>query len=143
MASTMPAHPAADQHTTTITGPPAAAAWVEALGHIVQLGAPGEVLVEALLGFLGDTDPLATRLLTEPRDAPRRGAFLLFWSRADVQLRKRAEHDDLVVFDRDLHAREPAVGKPAAEPTFDRTELFLIHALHDYTVISGLSTGVT
>src|SRR5215472_16759940 len=139
----MPAHPAPDHHAAPVVGAAhAAAPGVEALGHAVELGAPRDVLLEALLGLAGDADALAARLLAEASNAPGRGAFLLLGRGPEVQVRQRAENHDLVVLDRDLHPREPAVREPSGKPTFDRTEFFVIHALHDYTVITVVSSRV-
>src|SRR6266566_2780619 len=69
----------------------------------------------------------------------RRRALLLLGRGADVDLRQVADDHDLVVLDGDFYSREPAVREPSGKPTFDRTELFLIHALHNYTVINQMS----
>src|SRR5207249_10791564 len=140
--SAVPTHPAPDHHAPPVIAAATAASGVEALGHAVELGAPRDVFLEALLGLLGDADPLAARLLTETSDASGCGAFLLLGRRAEIGLGQRADDYDLVVFDGDLHPREPAVREPSGKPTLDRTELFLIHPLHDYTVRDGLSSNL-
>src|SRR5471030_2050884 len=126
------AHPASDHHAPVAFGT-ASPAWVEPLGHATQLRAPGHVLVEALLGLLGDADARAPGLLTESRDAARRRAFLLLGRRARCgpHVRQRSEDHYLVVLDADLHSREPAVWESSGKPTFDRSELFFIH---DYKI---------
>src|SRR4029077_6979368 len=142
MTSAMASHPAPDHHAAAVvaaTHP--AAAGVEALGHAVELGAPRDVLLEALFGLAGDTDALAASLLAEARDAAGGRAFLLLGRGAEVELWQRAYDDDLVVLDRDLYPREPAVREPSGKPTFDRTEIFVIHALHNYTVMVPTSSS--
>src|SRR5438445_9779041 len=137
--STMATHPAPDHHASPVVPAATAAAGVEPLGHAAQLGAPGDVLLEALLRLLRDADPVAARLLPEASDPARRRALLLLGRGADVDLRQVADDHDLVVLDGDFYSREPAVREPSGKPTFDRTELFLIHALHNYTVINQMS----
>src|SRR6266568_3867600 len=110
--------PAADHHAIPSRAPAAATAGVEALGHSPELRAPRDVLVKALLGLL----------------------LLGAAGGGEILLRQRPDDHDLVVLDRYLHSREPAVREPSGKPTFDRTELFVIHALHNYTVIDGLSS---
>src|SRR2546426_1156342 len=139
--SAVATHPAPDHHASPVVTSAPAAAGVEPLGHAVELGAPGDVLLEALLGLLCDADPVAARLLPEAGDPARRRALLLLRSRTDVDLRQVADDHDLVVLDGDLYPREPAVREPSGKPTFDRTELFLIHVLHDYTVINEKSSA--
>src|SRR5450759_3370009 len=124
----MPAPPhSRDHHPPVGARTAGAAARVESLGHATKLRAPGDVLVEALLGLLGDSDPLSAGLLPEARDAAGRGALLLFGRRPDLELRQRPEDHDLVVLERHLCSREPAVREPTGKPTFDRSELFFIH----------------
>src|SRR5712691_366699 len=125
-----PPQPPTDHHPP-IAARPAAATRVEPLGDAAHRCAPGDVLVKALLGFLGDPDPLSASLLPEAGDAPRRGAFLLFGRGAEINLGQRAQDHDLVVLDRDLRSLEPAVREPSGKPTFDRIELFRIH---DYNI---------
>src|SRR6266571_4961029 len=63
-----------------------------------------------------------------------RGRALLLLGAAgggEVLLRQRPDDHDLVVLDRDLHPRKPAVREPSCKPTLDRTELFVIHEWHD------------
>src|SRR5258708_19074054 len=108
--------PPADHHASVALRTPAAT-WVESLGHAAKRRAPGHELVEALLGLLSDSDPLAAGLLAEPRDAAGRRAFLLFGRRPDFELGQRPENHDLVILDRDLHSREPAVREPTGKPT--------------------------
>src|SRR4029077_20281786 len=96
-----PPHP--PDHPPLVAAGTPAAAWVESLGHATELGAPCDVLLEALLGLLGDADPLPARLLAETGYAAGCGAFLLFGRRPDIlQLRKRPEHHDLVILQGDL-----------------------------------------
>src|SRR5438094_881387 len=101
-----------------------------------------EPVLKAVRGILGDADTLAARLLPEAGDPTGRGAFLLLGCRAQLGLRQGADDHDLVVLNRDFHPREPAVREPSGKPTLDRTEFLFIHALHDYTVRDGLSSGV-
>src|SRR5207237_10607886 len=96
--------------------------------------------LEALFGLLRDADPLAALLFPEASDPARGRALLLLGRRADVDLRQVADDHDLVVLDGDLYPREPAVREPSGKPTFDRTEFFLIHVLHNYTVINEKSS---
>src|SRR5207253_1139462 len=110
--SAVPTHPAPDHHAPPVIAAAATASGVEALGHAVELGAPRDVFLEALLGLLGDADPLAARLLAETSDASGCGAFLLLGRRPEIGLGQRADDHDLVVFDGDLHPREPAVREP-------------------------------
>src|ERR1700682_5229037 len=118
--------PPSDHHPAVGVRTPATAR-VESLGHVAQLCAPGHVLLEALLGLLRDADPVAARLLAKAGDAAGRRAFLLLGRGPDVDRRQRSENDNLVVLDRDLHPREPAVREPSGKPTCDRSELFLVH----------------
>src|SRR6266852_517017 len=67
-----PPQPPADHHPAIATRPAAATARVEPLGDAAHRCAPGDVLVKALLGFLGDPDPLPASLLAEPRSEERR-----------------------------------------------------------------------
>src|SRR5689334_17067250 len=122
-------HPPADHHPAAGPSAPAPAARVEALGDAVELRAPGDVLVEALLGLPRDADPIAPRLLTEACDPAGGRPFLLLRARGGGQraLGEGPDDHDLVVFHRHVHSREPAVREPSGKPTFDRTELFLIH----------------
>src|SRR5712691_4467733 len=83
-----PPQPPTDHHPA-IAARPAAATRVEPLGDAAHRCAPGDVLVKALLGFLGDPDPLSAGLLAEAGDAPRRGAFLLFGRGAEINLGQR------------------------------------------------------
>src|SRR5438876_350592 len=92
-----------------------------------------------LLRLLRDADSVTACLLPEASDPARRRALLLLGRGADVDLRQVADDHDLVVLDGDFYSREPAVREPSGKPTFDRTELFLIHALHNYTVINEMS----
>src|ERR1700716_2414347 len=124
MAAVPAPQPPADHHPPLIA---AAAPRVESLGHAAKLGAPGDELVEALLGLLRDSDPLAPGLFAEAGDATGRRTLLLLRCRPDVELRQRTEDHDLVVLDRDLHSLEPAVWEPSGKPTLDRSELFVIH----------------
>src|SRR5215472_8607877 len=106
----MPAHPAPDHHAAPVVGAAhAAAPGVEALGHAVELGAPRDVLLEALLGLAGDADALAARLLTEAGDPAGGSAFALLGRGAQVEVRQRADDHDLVVLDGHFNSREPAV----------------------------------
>src|SRR4029077_7819791 len=118
--------------------PAATAAGIEALGHAPELRAPRDVLVEALLGLTRDADTLPTGLLAEAGDAAGRRALLLLGAArsGEILLRQRPNDHDLVVLDRDLYPREPAVREPSGKPTFDRTELFFIHVFDtsDYTI---------
>src|SRR5256886_4233366 len=142
LASAVAAHPAPDHHAPAVIASASAPAGVEALGHAVELRAPGDVLLEALLRLLGDADALLPRLLAEAGDAAGRRPFLLFRRGAELEVGQRADDHDLVVLDGDLHPREPAVREPSGKPTFDRTEFLLIHALHNYTVINEESRGL-
>src|SRR5437773_5568009 len=128
-----PPPPAADHHAIPSRAPAAATAGVEALGHSPELRAPRDVLVKALLGLLRDADALPAGLLAEPGDAARGRALLLLGAAGggEVLLRQRPDDHDLVVLDRYLHPREPAVREPSGKPTLDRTELFVIHGWHD------------
>src|SRR5689334_11084984 len=128
----MTPHPAPDHHAAPIVATTAAATWIEALGDAVELGAPRDVLLEALLGLLGDADALAARLLPEAGDTAGRRALFLLGGGAQVRLRQGADDHDLVVLDGDLYSREPAVREPSDKPTFDRSEFFVIHGLHNY-----------
>src|SRR5438552_10429226 len=139
--STVAPHPAPDHHAAAIIAAATAAPRVEALGHAVELGAPGDVLLEPLLGLPGDADSVLARLFAEPGDAAGGRAFLFLRRGAELGLGQRADDHDLVVLDGDLHSREPAVREPTGKPTFDRSELFLIHVLHNYTVKMRKSTG--
>src|SRR5205807_5153957 len=103
--------------------------------------APRDELLETLLGLPGDADSVPPRLLSEAGDAAGSGPLLLLGRRAEVGLRQRADDHDLVVLDGDLHSLEPAVWESSGKPTFDRTELFLIHVLHNYTVINEKSSS--
>src|SRR5258708_27059450 len=94
--------PPADHHASVAARTPAAT-WVESLGHAAKRRAPGHELVEALLGLLSDSDPLAAGLLAEPRAAAGPPAFLLFPRRPDFELRPPPDNHDLVILDRDLH----------------------------------------
>src|ERR1700716_1501484 len=118
--------PTSDHHAPIRAGAPAAAR-IEPLRHAAELRAPRDELLEALLGFLGDADPLAAGLLAEASNAAGGRALLLLRRGAYIELRQRPEHHDLVILDRDLHSLEPAVWEPSGKPTFDRSELFLIH----------------
>src|SRR5258708_600518 len=133
-----PPHPS-DHDPLVAAGTPAAAR-VESLGHATELRAPGDVFLEALLGFLCDADSLSARLFPEACDATGRGAFLLFRRGPDVQLGQGPVPQDLVILEGDLRSREPAVREPACKPTFDRSELFFIHVLHNYTVMYQVSS---
>src|SRR2546430_16947541 len=130
--------PAADHPAIPSRAPAAATAGVEALGHSSELRAPSDVLVKALLGLLRDADALPASLLAEPGDAARGRALLLLGAAGggEVLLRQRPDDHYLVVLDRYVHPREPAVREPSGKPTFDRTELFFIHAFDtsDYTI---------
>src|SRR5437879_13745357 len=95
----------------------------------------------ALLGRAREPAPGAARLFSEAGDAAGGRPFLLLGRRAEVGLRQRADDHDLVVLDGDLHSLEPAVWEPSGKPTLDRTELFLIHVLHNYTVINEKSSS--
>src|SRR5882762_6830501 len=55
----------------------------------------------------------------------------LFGGAAEIHLWQRAQDHDLVVLDRDLHSRKPAVWESSGKPTLDRTELF---GIHDYNI---------
>src|SRR5437773_2911028 len=93
--STMATHPAPDHHASPVVTAASAAAGVEPLGHAAQLGAPGDELLEPLLGFLGDADPVAARLLPEAGDPAGGRALLLLGRGADVDLRQVADDHDL------------------------------------------------
>ena len=80
---------------------------------------------------------------TQSLESSQCGAFLLFGGSPHVGLGQGAENHDLVILQGDLYSREPAVWEPTGKPTFDRTELFLIHVLHNYTAISGKSRRVS
>src|SRR5207247_10995056 len=95
----VPPHPAPDHHAPPVIAAATAASRVEALGHAVELGAPRDVFLEALLGLLGDADPLAARLLAETSDASGCGAFLLLGRRAEIGPGRRAAAHDLGVLD--------------------------------------------
>src|SRR5690242_18182017 len=141
MPAAVPAHPAPDHHAPPVVARPSAApaAGVETLRHAVELRAPRDVLLEALLGLLSDADALPAGLLAEPSDPACRRAFLLLRRRAEVQLGQSPDDHDLVVLDHHIHSREPAVREPSGKPTFDRTEFLVIHALHNYTVKDEVS----
>src|SRR5205814_191864 len=143
LPAAVPAHPAPDHHAAPVVAAASAAARVEPLGHAIELGAPGDVLLEALLGLLGDADPLPPGLLPEAGDPAGGRTLLLLGTRTQIGLGQGADDHDLVVLDGDLCPREPAVREPSGKPTFDRTELFLIHALHNYTAIDGMSITST
>src|SRR5712692_1819058 len=121
------------------TAAPAAPAGGEALGDAVQARAPGHVLAEAFLHLLGDGDALGPRGLAEASDAAGGRSLLLLRRRARRQphVRQRPQDHDLVVLDRDLHPREPAVREPSGKPAFDRSELPLV----DSYIITQLREG--
>src|SRR5260370_42066071 len=101
-----PPHPS-DHDPLVAAGTPAAAR-VESLGHATELRAPGDVFLEALLGFLCDADSLSARLFPAARDATGRRAFLPFGRGPDVQLGQGPAHYDLASLAGDLRSREPA-----------------------------------
>src|SRR5713226_4530886 len=122
MTPAAPTPPAADHHSP-VAGRSTTAARIEALGHPTQAGAPRHVLVEPLLRLLGDADALAAGLFAEASDAAG-GRALLFLRRSarrEARLRERPHNHDLVILDRNLHPREPAVREPSGKPTLDRT----------------------
>src|SRR4029077_18321502 len=134
-AAAVTAQPPADHDAAIAARLAAATTGVEPLGDAAHLRAPRDVLVKALLGLPGDSDPLSTRLISEAGDPPRGSAFLLFGRAAEIRLRQRAHDHDLVILDRDLYSLEPAVWESSGKPTLDRTELFFIH---DYIITTQI-----
>src|SRR2546421_2183489 len=101
-----PPPPTPDHHPLAARA--SAATRVEALGHATELGAPRDVLLEALLRLLGDADALAARLLAEPGDPAGRRAVLLLRAGGcrEVFVGQGPDHHDLVILDRHVHPRE-------------------------------------
>src|SRR5260370_25230680 len=135
-AASAPPQPPIDHHPA-IAGRDAAATRVEQLGDAPHRGAPGDVLLQALLGLLGDSNPLPASLLTEAGDPPRGRAFLFLRSAPEPRVGQRAHNDDLVVLDRNVYSREPAVRESSGKPTFYRTELFFIHNYNITQQVAG------
>src|ERR1700680_4639677 len=133
VATTPAALPPAADHHAPVALRAATAAGIEALGHTAKTSTPCDVLLETLLSLLGDPDSVSPSLLAERGDAAGRGALLLLRRRAgrEAYVRQRPQDHDLVVLDRDLYSREPAVWESSGKPTFYRTELFFIH---DYNI---------
>src|SRR5438552_17628592 len=105
---TMATPPAPDHPASPVVPAATAAAGVEPLGHAAQLGAPGDVLLEALLRLLRDADPVTACLLPETSDPARRCALLLLGRGAAVDLRQLADDHELAVLDGAFHAADPA-----------------------------------